>query len=58
MHGSVEVPPWRPEMGRRPLVKVYPARGAPRLRVRVDSAWRSSSLTTPTLSGATGRVMR
>lgn len=45
MSDAVEVPPWRPEMGRPPRVRVYPARGAPQLRVRVDGVMRSASVT-------------
>lgn len=41
---AVEVPPWREDMGRPPRVKVYPARGAPRLQVRVDGEWRTAEV--------------
>ncbi|WP_181785054.1 hypothetical protein [Streptomyces phytophilus] len=41
---AVEVPPWRPEMGPRPRVTVYPARNPPRLRVRVDGDWRDAEV--------------
>lgn len=42
MPDAVEVPPWRPDMGRPPQVRVYPPRDAPRLQVRVDGAWRDA----------------
>lgn len=41
---AVEVPPWREDMGRPPRVKVYPARGAPRLQVRVGGVWRPAEV--------------
>lgn len=42
MSDAVEVPPWRPEMGSPPKVRVYPAGRAPMLRIRTGGAWRSA----------------
>jgi len=44
MADAVEVPPWRPAMGRPPRVRIYSATHPPRLLVFTDDDWRPASV--------------
>ncbi|WP_125935267.1 hypothetical protein [Streptomyces sp. WAC 06738] len=41
---AVEMRPWRPDSGRPPRVRVYPARHPPRLLVRTEGDWRTATV--------------
>lgn len=41
---ATEAPPWRPDLGPAPRVRIWPPGEQPAMQVRVDGEWRHASV--------------